>query len=90
MVYTITTYSDYRVSIVDVIQSSLYAFIGSKTYALNNIIWNFTKMIMNGDKSILKSWLLCVNFEKFTSMNEDRDQSEFSVWSLAIGHGPRL
>ena len=30
-------------------------------------------------KSFLKIWLF-VNFEKFTSINEDRDQSQSSIW----------
>ena len=30
-------------------------------------------------KSFLKVWLLCVNFENFTSINEDRDQSQSSA-----------
>ena len=41
-------------------------------------------------KSFLKIWLLFVNFEKFTSVNEDRGQTKSSVWRVVIGRGPRL
>ena len=30
--------------------------------------------------SVLKIWLLSDNFEKFTSINEDGDKSQPSVW----------
>ena len=41
-------------------------------------------------KSFLKISLLCVNFEKFTSLNEGCDQSQVSVCWAAIGRGPRF
>ena len=44
-------------------------------------------------KSLLKIWLLSVNFEKTTPLNEDRDQSKSSrstVYMAVIGRGFRL
>ena len=41
-------------------------------------------------KLFLKIWLLFVNFEKFTSINQDRDQSQIPKNSTVIGCGPRL
>ena len=38
-------------------------------------------------KSFLKIRLLSVNFEKFPSINEDRDQSKTSVWRAVVGRG---
>ena len=35
-------------------------------------------------KSILKIWLLSVNFEKFISINLWTDQSQSSVWSAVV------
>ena len=37
-----------------------------------------------------KIWLLCVNFEKFASINEDRDQSQPSKRSTVIRRSSRL
>ena len=53
--------------------------------ALNNLRWYFAKIMMNS-KSSLKTWLLCVNFEKFNSIYLLRDQSQLFVWSAVIGH----
>ena len=37
---------------------------------------------MNSNKIISEHiWLLSVNFEKFTSIDEDLDQSQWRVWS---------
>ena len=41
-------------------------------------------------KSCPKILLLSVNFEKFTSMNDDRDQSQPSGRLPVSGRGPRL
>ena len=38
----------------------------------------------------MKIWLLSVNFEKITTINEDSDQSQSSVWMAVIGRGLRL
>ena len=41
-------------------------------------------------KLFLKIWLQSVTLVKFTSINEDPDQSRSSVWRGAIGRGFRL
>ena len=40
--------------------------------------------------TFLKIWLLCGNLEKFTSMNEEHDQSQSSIWKAVIGRLLRL
>ena len=36
-------------------------------------------------KSFLKIWLLRVNFENFTFINQKSDQSQSGVWRAVIG-----
>ena len=45
---------------------------------------------MNENKVIPENWLLCVNFVKLASINEDRSQSQPSKRSIVIGRGFRI
>ena len=45
-------------------------FMWSKNFALKNLSWTFTDVMMNGNKSLLIISLLPVIFEKFTSINQ--------------------
>ena len=67
------------------VDSCYREFIRTKNYALNNLWWHFTQVIMKARKSFLKIWLLSVNFEKFTSINVWSGQSQSGVWRAVIG-----
>ena len=70
---------------VGVTESSLQEIRGSKRFSLDNLSWNFTEGIMNANKVIHEIWLLFVNLEKITSINQKSDQSQPSKRSTVIG-----
>ena len=57
----------------------------SKNCAFNNLRWNFTEVIIKTTKTFLKIWLLSVNFQKFTSIDQWSNQSQPFKHATVIG-----
>ena len=69
-----------------VIESSLQEIIGRKNFALVNLSWNFTEVIIKANKVIRENLVTVINFKIYcTSINQWSNQSQPSKHPTVIG-----